>query len=65
MITVIGPLQLCQDLFGSHVVFFAQRFYAFLKVIDKFLTRYATYRSILRQHGDVVQVVELGENAEL
>ena len=65
MISVIGPLQLCQDFFGSHVVFFAQRLYAFLEVVDEFLLRDATNCGILRQHGYVVQIVELRENAEL
>ena len=57
--------ELVDDLLMAVVVFLCQHADTLLKVIFQLFYCYATHCSILRQHGDVVQIVELREDTEL
>ena len=53
------------DLLMTIVVFLGQYTDSLLKVIFQLFYCYATHCGILRQHGYVVQIIELREDAEL
>ena len=65
VIAVVLPLQLLQYIVLRNVLALCQSTDALLEVILQFLLRDAAQRGVLGQHGDVVEVVELGEDAQL
>ena len=65
MIAVVMIEELVNDLLMAVVVFLCQHTDSLLEVVFQLLYCYAAHSRILRQHRDVVQVIELREDAEL
>ena len=65
MITIVFVFQFCQHLVFGQVVCLAKLVDAFLEVVHHLPFRNTAYRSIFGVHGDVFEVVDLREDAEL
>ncbi len=65
MITIILMLQLSQSLLVGHIIVFSQSFYVIYEMSQQLFLADTANITILIQHTDIGNVVQLAEDAQL